>query len=94
VTALAHFNGTSLAAVAYLALAATLFGYGVWTGLLSRYPANRIASFPLLVPLVGLTTGWLVFGEVLKSVHFAGGALLIAGLLVNLFGARLFAPRV
>jgi len=32
----------------------------------------------------------LVFGEVLKPVHFAGGALLMAGLLVNLFGARLF----
>ena len=90
-TALAQFNWTAFGAVAYLAWAATLFGYGVWTALLSRYPANRIAPFSLLVPLVGLTTGWLVFGEVLKPVHFAGGALLMAGLLVNLFGGRLFA---
>ena len=90
-TALTHFSGTAFAALAYLAWAATLFGYGVWTALLSRYPANRIAPFSLLVPVVGLTTGWLVFGEVLKPVHFAGGALLMAGLLVNLFGARLFA---
>ena len=90
-TALTHFSGTAFAALAYLAWAATLFGYGVWTALLSRYPANRIAPFSLLVPVVGLTTGWLVFGEVLKPVHFAGGALLMAGLLVNLFGAGLFA---
>ena len=90
-TAVTHFSGTAFAALAYLAWAATLFGYGVWTALLSRYPANRIAPFSLLVPVVGLTTGWLVFGEVLKPVHFAGGALLMAGLLVNLFGARLFA---
>ena len=90
-TALTHFSGTAFAALAYLAWAATLFGYGVWTALLSRYPANRIAPFSLLVPVVGLTTGWLVFGEVLKPVHFAGGALLMAGLFVNLFGARLFA---
>ena len=90
VTALAHFSWVAFGVVAYLAWAATLFGYGVWTALLSRYPANRIAPFSLLVPLVGLTTGWLVFGEVLKPVHFAGGALLMAGLLVNLFGARLF----
>ena len=90
-TALAQFNWTAFGAVAYLAWAATLFGYGVWTALLSRYPANRIAPFSLLVPLVGLTTGWLVFGEALKPVHFAGGALLMAGLLVNLFGGRLFA---
>jgi O-acetylserine/cysteine efflux transporter len=89
--ALVHFSWHAFAAVAYLAWAATLFGYGVWTALLSRYPANRIAPFSLLVPLVGLTTGWLVFGEVLQPVHFAGGALLMAGLLVNLFGARLFA---
>lgn len=90
-TALAHFSWTAFGAVAYLAWAATLFGYGVWTALLSRYPANRIAPFSLLVPLVGLTTGWVVFGEVLKPVHFAGGALLMVGLLVNLFGGRLFA---
>ena len=90
-TAVTHFSGTAFAALAYLAWAATLFGYGVWTALLSRYPANRIAPFSLLVPVVGLTTGWLVFGEVLRPVHFTGGALLMAGLLVNLFGARLFA---
>lgn len=90
-TALAHFSWSAMGAVAYLAWAATLFGYGVWTALLSRYPANRIAPFSLMVPLVGLTTGWIVFGEVLKPIHFAGGALLMAGLLVNLFGGRLFA---
>jgi O-acetylserine/cysteine efflux transporter len=38
-----------------------------------------------------LTTGWLVFGEALRPIHFAGAALLMAGLLVNVFGAPLFA---
>lgn len=89
-SALQNFSWHAFAAVAYLAWAATLFGYGVWTGLLARYPANRVAPFTLLVPLVGLTTGWVAFGEALKPVHFAGGALLMAGLLLNLFGARLF----
>lgn len=89
--ALQHFTLHSFAAVAYLAWAATLLGYGLWTLLLSRYPANRVAPFSLLVPLVGLSTGWLVFDEALQPVHFAGGALLMVGLLINLFGARLFA---
>ena len=88
--ALQQFSWQALAAVAYLAWVATLFGYGVWTRLLSRYPANRVAPFTLLVPLVGLTTGWLIFGEVLTPVHFAGGALLMVGLLINLFGHGLF----
>jgi len=89
-TALHHFGWQAFASVAYLAWVATLFGYGVWTRLLSRYPANRVAPFTLLVPLVGLTTGWVVFGEALQPIHFAGGGLLMAGLLLNLFGHRLF----
>lgn len=89
--ALSNFSLHSFAAVAYLAWAATLLGYGLWTLLMSRYPANRVAPFSLLVPVVGLTTGWLVFDEALQPVHWAGGALLMAGLLVNLFGARLLA---
>lgn len=87
--ALHNFSLTSFAAVAYLAWGGTVFGYGVWTLLISRYPVNRVAPFTLLVPLVGLTTGWLVFDEALQPVHFAGGALLMAGLLVNVFGGRL-----
>lgn len=90
-TALQGFGLASFASVAYLAWAATLFGYGVWTFLLARYPINRVAPFTLLVPLVGLTTGWLAFGETLQPVHFIGGALLMVGLFVNLFGAPLLA---
>ncbi|MBR0567271.1 EamA family transporter [Azoarcus sp. L1K30] len=91
VDALAAFSLRSAAAIAYLAWIATLLGYGIWSRLLSRYPANQVAPFSLLVPLVGLTTGWVVYGERLQPVHFAGGALLMAGLAVNLFGARLMA---
>jgi O-acetylserine/cysteine efflux transporter len=89
--ALTGFNWRSFAAVAYLAWAATLLGYGLWTRLLSRYPANQVAPFSLLVPVVGLTTGWLVFDEALRPVHLVGGALLMLGLAVNLFATRLLA---
>ena len=59
--------------------------------LISRYPASQVAAFPLLVPLVGLSAGWLVYGEALQPVHWIGGALLMLGLGVNLFGTRLMA---
>lgn len=74
---------------AYIAWASTLFGYSVWNFLMSRYPVNRVAPFTLLVPLVGLSTGWLAIGETLQPVHFLGGALLMLGLVVNLFGTSL-----
>ena len=69
---------------------ATLLGYGLWTYLMSRYPASQVAPFTLLVPLVGLTTGWLVFDEALQARHMARQFLLMAGLLLNLFGASLW----
>lgn len=89
VGALAHFNWQALGALAYLAWVATLFGYSIWTRLLTRYPANQVAPFSLLVPVVGLTTGWLVYDEALQPVHFAGAALLMAGLGLNVWGLRL-----
>lgn len=89
VQALTHLTTGTLAAVAYLAWMATLLGYGLWTYLMSRYPTNRVAPFTLLVPLVGLTTGWLVFDETLGPLHWVGGALLMLGLLMNVFGQPL-----
>ena len=40
---------------------------------------------------LGLATGWLVFGEALQPLHFAGAALLMLGLAINLFATRLLA---
>jgi len=85
-----RFSLQTFGAVAYLAWVATLLGYGIRTYLMSRYPANRVSPFSMLVPLFGLTIGWLLFDEALKPIHLAGCSLLMAGLLVNLFGARLF----
>ena len=90
-TALAGFSLRSAGAVLYLAWIATLLGYGLWSRLLSRYPANQVAPFSLLVPLVGLSCGWLVYGERLQAVHFIGGGLLMAGLVINVFGTRMLA---
>ena len=89
--ALAGFTLPAFGAVAYLAWVATLLGYGLWSRLLARYPANQVAPFTLLVPVVGLATASMVYGERLVAQQWAGAALLMGGLAVNLFGARLWA---
>lgn len=91
IPALNNFSLTSFLSVSYIAWASTLLGYAVWNFMISRYPVNRVAPFTLLVPIVGLSTGWLIFDERLQTVHFVGGGLLMVGLLINLFGAKLFA---
>lgn len=72
--------------VAYLGWIATIAAYGMWTGLLKRYPANRVAPFSLGVPLVGLGAGMLVLGETVTGWQWAGTALVIAALAAFLLG--------
>lgn len=87
-TALRGFNLTSLWVLAYLAFGATLLGYGLWSRLLSRYPASQVAPFSLLVP-VGLSSSALLLGERLSEVQVLGAALVMAGLLLNVWGGKL-----
>ena len=79
----------SLLVLAYLAFGATILGYGLWSRLLSRYPASQVAPFSLLVPVVGISSSALLLGERLGSMQMAGAALVMVGLLINVWGGRL-----
>ena len=83
----AHWS--SWVCVAYLGWGATVVGYGLWTWLLKRHPANRVAPFGLGVPIVGLTTGMLVLGEVITPWQWAGIALVVAALACVMLGGLL-----
>lgn len=88
-TALRNISLNSLLAIAYLAFIATLLGYGLWSRLLSRYPASQVAPFSLLVPVIGLSSAWLLLDEGLSLAQWIGAAVVMLGLLINVFGARL-----
>ncbi|MBI0534702.1 EamA family transporter [Roseomonas sp. KE2513] len=81
--ALAHLNLMGIAAVLYLAVPATLVGYGIWGFLMARYPATTVAPFALLVPITGAASSALVTGESFGAVRLAGMGLVIAGLAVG-----------
>ncbi|PIA67605.1 EamA family transporter [Pseudomonas sediminis] len=78
----------SLLVLAYLAFGATILGYGLWSRLLSRYPASQVAPFSLLVPVVGISSSALLLDERLGSLQMVGAALVMAGLLINVWGGR------
>ncbi len=82
--------GTVLA-VAYLAYAATILGYTLWGTLLTRLPTTTVAPLTLLVPVVGLSSAWLLLGEQLSALQMAGAATILTGLGVHVFGRRLLA---
>ena len=83
---------SSWLAVAYLGWMATIVGYSLWTGLLKRYPANRVAPFSLAVPVVGLAAGMLVLNESITLWQWGGTALLAAALACVMLGG-LFKQR-
>ncbi|MDN7143901.1 EamA family transporter [Pseudomonas sp. JQ170] len=89
--ALRGIGWSSILSLAYLAFVATMLGYSLWSYLLSRYPAGKVAPFSLLVPVVGLSSSALLLDERLSPMQGWGALLVMAGLLVNVFGARLWA---
>ncbi|WP_322042676.1 EamA family transporter [Paraburkholderia sp. J67] len=96
-TALTGIGMPSIGAIVYLAFIATILGYSLWSRLLSKYPASQVAPFSLLVPIVGLASAALLLGERLTAAQVGGAALVMAGLVVNVFGGwvtqRLAAAR-
>jgi O-acetylserine/cysteine efflux transporter len=82
-------SGTAWASMAYLGWFATILGYAMWTGLLKRHPANRVAPFGLAVPAVGIAAGMLVLGDTITPWQWAGTLLVVVSLALVVLKPRL-----
>jgi O-acetylserine/cysteine efflux transporter len=60
--------------------------YTIWYGLLRRFRVDQVMPFSLLMPAVGVLTGVLLLGESVTLQELAGGAVIMAGLAVVIFG--------
>jgi O-acetylserine/cysteine efflux transporter len=89
VAAIGAMSPVGIGSLLFMSYGATLVGYGLWSVLLSRHPANVVAPFSLLVPIVGIASAALVLGERVSGLEIAGSTLVFAGLLLNVFGPRL-----
>jgi len=74
--------------IAFQAWPTTLVAFGIWAWLLRRQPAATVAPFTLLVPIVGMACAALLLGEPVTWWKFVGGALVLAGLGLNLRAVR------
>jgi O-acetylserine/cysteine efflux transporter len=91
--ALSQITILGVGSLLYTGWLSTVFGYGAWSVLLGRYPASTVAPFTLLVPIAGIGSAALLLGERISGLEAVGSALVFAGLLLNVFGPRLFARR-
>jgi O-acetylserine/cysteine efflux transporter len=93
IATLANPSWLTIATIAFLAWPATVFAFGSWNFLLSRYPANIVTPFALLVPIFGIASGIILLGEPFATIEISGGALVLAGLILNMFGPRFMRPQ-
>ena len=88
VHSLQHADAVGWAAVAWQSVGNTIFGYGVWAWLLSRYPAATFAPFALLVPVFGMGAATLILAEPMQSWKLLAAGLVVGGLSLNLLWPR------
>jgi O-acetylserine/cysteine efflux transporter len=81
---LAGAGWTTWAVVAWQSFGNTIFGYGAWAWLLSRYSAASVTPLALLVPVFGMGASAWWLGEALPGWKLGAAALVLAGLLINL----------
>src|SRR3569623_36630 len=91
--AVARLNWTSAGAVLFQSYPNTLLGFGIWSMLMRKYPAAVIAPFTLLVPVAGMLGAAAVLHEPLEWWKLAAGTLVLAGLALNQFGAKLISAQ-
>lgn len=79
---LSNLSTTSIFAVIYLAFAATLTAYGIWSILIASYPMSTVAPIPLLVPITALLSARIVLLEQLSPIQWAGFIVILTGLVI------------
>lgn len=67
------------ASLAYMIIASSIIGYGLWYWLIQRYEVSAVAPFNLLVPLIAAAGGILVLGDVMTPIKLLGGAMIFGG---------------
>ncbi|MFJ2868563.1 EamA family transporter [Kitasatospora sp. NPDC087314] len=78
--ALREITPAGLGAIGYVGLVSTLFGFVAWSFLLRTYDATAVAPYSLLVPVFGMSSAWLLFGERISPMAAGAALLVIAGI--------------
>jgi len=82
-------DSRTLAAIAYLAIFATLFAFGVQTWAQRKLSSVRFALLSALEPVFAALWAALLIGERLSALELSGGALIVLGVVTGEVGTAL-----
>jgi O-acetylserine/cysteine efflux transporter len=85
-----HISWLGVLSVFYLTYPAIWVGYGIWNWLLGRHPVGTVVPFTLLIPVIGMAGSVFVLHEPFQNWKVLAAILVICGLMVNLFGGRIY----
>lgn len=83
-SALTGLSWTAAVSTLYTAGLASLVGYGIFNGLLARWPSSAVVPWVLLAPVVAMASAWALLDERPNLAEAGGGVLLMVGVLVAL----------
>lgn len=66
----------------YTVLCSTIIAYGGWAYLIRRYEVSTIAPYSLLVPVFGIASGALWYGEMPSHDIIIGGVIIVLGVAI------------
>ena len=75
-----RFTPELFAGLAYLVVAVSIGGYGLWFYLLTRSSATAASSLHFLMPPLGLFFGWVLLGEAVPPLDIVGIAPIALGI--------------
>ncbi|MGW9531047.1 DMT family transporter [Paenibacillus terrae] len=83
-----HFSTASIFYILFSGIVASALAFLLWTHILTRMEASKASVTLLLVPIIGVVSGWIFLHEELKAATLLGIFLVLAGIwIVNRSGA-------
>ncbi len=79
VAALTGGGWITVGTLAYMILGSTVYAYGMWYGMMRRYPISTLAPYALTAPVFGIFAAILSLGEPFTLRAAIGGALTLVG---------------
>ncbi|MCW3818040.1 DMT family transporter [Micromonospora sp. DR5-3] len=78
----------ALLGYAWLGLIGTALAYALWFRGAARLPVTRVSVLGALSPLTAAALGWLVLGQALSPIQFAGFAVAVAAMVLGQLPGR------
>ena len=85
---LTHSGWPFWAAIVFMGLFNTVLGFGIWSSLIQKHGAARVAPLSLLVPVFGMLSSAIIFHETFPAGKVIGALLVSVGIVLHVFGGK------